>query len=101
MPRYRMRLTDELSEDLNDLAEAWGQPRARLVRLAIEDLLTHQERLPVLLAGYLITEDTRTPEQIVNGERYIQELMRVDLEAIVAQLSPHNTKESYGPTDQT
>jgi predicted DNA-binding protein len=86
MPQYRVRLTDELSEDLYDLAEAWGQPRARLVRLAIEDLLTHQERLPVLLAGYLITEDHRTPEQIAAGERYVQELLSRDMEAVCQQL---------------
>jgi hypothetical protein len=86
MVKFSAYLDAETAEALHDLAECWGLPRSLLMRVAVADLVKHEERLSALLARSVDTvADTRTPEQVANGERYRVTLLAVDLDQVVAQ----------------
>jgi hypothetical protein len=86
---YRVRLDEATAEELRDFAEDWRQPMSAVIRDAVRDLLAHPERYPEILSTRMPypLEDSRTPEQAANGERYRATLLAVDLDQVAAQMT--------------
>jgi hypothetical protein len=92
MVKMRVFVADETAERIRQCAEAWDTSASLVMRVAIEDLLGHQERLAGLLTPILgTTEDTRTPEQQAAGEAYLAAMAQVDLEQVAAELAIRST----------
>jgi hypothetical protein len=86
---YRVRLAPQLAQQAQTLADMWELPLAAILRLAITDLLAHQERLPALLAARQeALDDTTTPEQRRAAEAYLQSLEGIDLSAVLGDHEP-------------
>jgi hypothetical protein len=88
MVKISVSIPLETSESLLLLAEQWDTSMSLVARAALQDFLNHPER-EVEVLGPLLgqgIEDHRTPEQIAAGERYVQELLSRDMEAVCQQL---------------
>jgi hypothetical protein len=78
--QYSICLPLQLAGEVTQHAELWALPFSALVRLAVEDLMRHPDRLPLLVAaqrGPMV--DTTTPEQRQRAEAYLKSLEQVDL----------------------
>jgi hypothetical protein len=83
--QYSICLPAQLAMQVQEHAELWALPLSALVRIAIEDLMQHPDRLPLLVAaqqGPMV--DTTTPEQRARAEAYLKSLERVDLATLIA-----------------
>jgi len=86
---YRVRLDDTLGEELRDFCQDWHQPVSTVIRDAVRLLLRYPGVYPAILDQRLgPVVEYRTPKQIAAAERYLHEMMSVDLEQIAAQLGP-------------
>jgi hypothetical protein len=82
--QHCVRLSSQLAQQVQACAEAWALPFAVVMRLAIQDLMQHPDRIPALVAawqGPLV--DTTTPEQRQRAEAYLKSLESVDLATLI------------------
>jgi hypothetical protein len=86
--KYRINFSEALAAQVQALAEDWHLPFAAVVRLAVRDLLVHQERMAELAVVHtpFSIEDMRTEQQVSNWERDKQRFEDIDLEVIAAQI---------------
>ena len=85
-----VRLGDDCAHAVTALAEAYALSISEVLRLAVRDLLAHEERFHMLLwAGNPpASEDLRTSEQASNWLRDREKLIHMDLTALLAYNDP-------------
>ena len=77
----------ETAELLRQCAEDWDTHVSLVVRVLLEDFVTHPERQMELLVPHLcVLEDTRTDAQREAGDRAIAAMQALDVEAIAREL---------------
>ena len=87
--QYRLRLPLPLAQQVQTMAELWGVPFAAVLRLAVEDLMTHPDRAHELLGKrYGAMEDSSTPAQREAATQYLAHLAQVDLAELLADHHP-------------
>jgi hypothetical protein len=86
--KFRIRFSDALAAQIEEIGEAWNLTLARLVRIAVKDLVEHQERLPELVTAHtpFILDAQRSPAQIGAWERDRHRFEGVDLEELVTSM---------------
>ena len=78
-----VRIPEPLYSHLKDACEQIQQPCTVVIRRSLQYILDHPEVWLMLFAQAV--EDTSTPEQRQNGERYLASLEPVDLNALLAE----------------
>jgi hypothetical protein len=78
-----VRIPAPLFAELAAFCSAWRQPRSTVIRWAMRYFLTHQEQALEELGAH--PEDPRSEEHRINGDRYLESLAHIDLEALVAR----------------
>jgi hypothetical protein len=62
---YRTRLTPDLAAQVERLAEQWGISLSHVLRLAVQDLVQHQDRLPGLIVEQGVYEERAREGQAI------------------------------------
>ena len=81
---FRTRLPETVDQQLMAFCTTQNMPTSAAIRWAVRFLLAHQGEAMEQLADVPMA-DPRTEGQRVNGERYLESLERIDLEALMAQ----------------